>query len=296
LENDEKNSRPFFTNFGEFLFTAVTAISTVVITIFTCQSTKIQKELEIISDIQMRMLTEPILEGSMGDTNPFDYDEIKNTFTYRLLNIGSDTAWAVYAILRPMVLTDTLIYKGYGFLNSYIINGPSGPTGSFSRANPLPPAATKLEGFGILSIDLRKLSELVDGTPFVEAECYYWSNSPIKRFNTKEYFLYNQYREPRFGDFTKITDERDTLMVLIRHLMDSRKIGQINYLDFERISPLTHERNGYLNNMIVMTQPVFKNFDFDIMYFYKDTAIVTAEGLIEIGKFRNDTIVRRGLP
>jgi len=131
--------------------------------------------------------SEPRLRGSIIES--FFLHKSREPYEYRLTNIGSDTAWSVFARGQFVILCDTLVIYPETYLFGAMYAGGA-LRGDFSRWNPIAPAKTREWWFGKVGKDIIKLSKLLGGIILVEVDLVYWSDSPVKRYGEVEYFIY----------------------------------------------------------------------------------------------------------
>jgi hypothetical protein len=217
------------------------------------------------------MQTEPRLTGTAG---PYAFFELKKPYHYYLTNIGSDTAWSVFADMRSLILCDTIVIYNRLPLLPPIIKVPGALRGGFSRWNPIAPADEKEFGCDKVGEDFVKLSKILGGIILLEADFVYWSDSPIKQYEELEYFIYNKMKPSFFNPcFEKLTRPNDMILCLLDSLENIRKIAEITWIrDISR--PAFYDDLFDLNSMLILSNPVPFIGPQDLQWNFRDTFIV----------------------
>jgi hypothetical protein len=264
----------FFKKNPSFVAPTVAAFATFVIAIYAVFTYGVQRELKQLQANMVAMQTEPKLSGSIG--RYVSGDELKKPYHYRLTNIGSDTAWSVFAKGRAVILCDTMIIYPETYLFG-LIKAPGALRGEFSRWNPIGPAETEKWGFDEVIKDFIKLSNILGGIILLEVDFTYWSDSPITRYGEQEYFVYNKRQFFQNDYFEKLERTQDRVLHKLSSLKDTRKIA---CLRFGPGSGPAFLIDLFGDHMFILSNPVpFPSLN-DFGWTYRDTFIV-ADSTIE---------------
>jgi hypothetical protein len=269
----------FFIDNSSVISSLVVALATLVIAIYAIFTYGVQKELKQLQRDVVAMQTEPRLSGAIA-INDYEY-EPKQEFHYRLTNIGSDTAWSVFPKGRFLILCDSMVIYPETYLFGFIYSSGTF-RGNFSRSYPIAPAETKIWGFNRVLNDFVKLSNMVGGIALIQVDLVYWSNSPIKRYENEEYFVYNKLEasDPMYHPYIeKLTRPQDRILRQLSHLKDERKIAELTFL--ENISgPAFYQHIFDPNSMIILSNPVPTIRPEGFRWTYRDTFIV-ADSMVQ---------------
>jgi hypothetical protein len=269
----------------------VSSTATVVIAIYAVTSYGLQKRLAGLSEFQLSLATEPELEGSIRLFYPFSEEE--SQYYHRLLNVGGDTAWGVYDDVECFLMLDTLIIEYPGFLGGGILRGPGGAKGDFSTFNPIPPGGVFDQSFVELPTDIKSLQLLLSAIPILKCEIIYWGNSPIKRHDMSEFFLYGtQEKYPYYNNMFARLDNKSSFVEKFRDLINSGKVGRLDHVGrisrpaiYDKIFGLDQDPLG-LGPTIVLIGRTPPNQKFGDEWTFQDTLIFVNDSLIDFLEYR----------
>jgi hypothetical protein len=273
----------FFKKNPTFVAPTVAAFATFVIAIYAIFTYGVQRELKQLQANMVAMQTEPRLSGSAGHNV---YVDRKTPYYYRLTNTGSDTAWSIFADMRALILCDTLvIYDTWFYLLPPLRLTHGTLRGQFSRWNKIAPAQAKEFGCDRVREDFQRLSAMLRGVILLEADFVYWSDSPVKKFEEVEYFIYNKQVPIWSANFEKLTRPKDQFLHQLNSLIDARKIahttsvGQIGGPAFYR-DLFDPELMLILKNAVPSASP------HDYPWTYRDTLIVFDSTIQDFVEYR----------
>jgi hypothetical protein len=260
----------FFKNNPHFIAPTVTAFATFVIAIYAIFTYSVQRDLKQLQATIMAMQTEPRLSGTIRPS--FSWEKTrKGRYHYGLTNIGSDTAWSVFARGQMVILCDTMLIYPETYLFGYMATGGV-VRGAFSRRNAIAPAESQVWGLEEVVKDFVKLSNLLNGVILVEVDVVYWGDSPIKRYYELEHFIYNKMVLPDWSvSFEKLTSSQDRFLRKLSSLKDARKIA---CLRFGPGSGPAFYIDLFGEHMFILSNPIPSPSLDDFQWTYRDTFIV----------------------
>lgn len=284
----------FFRSNPHLIGTIITAFATIVIAFYALRSHHVQEQLKQLQANLIAMQTEPRLTGAIKPN--VLREEPRPLFHYRLTNIGSDTAWAVFAQGRFLILCDTMIIYPQSYLFRLVSAGAT-RRGDFSRFNPLGPAETKKWGFDQVFDEFVRLSNLVNGIILVQVDVVYWSDSPINQYEHEEFFLYRKLQHAEklpYTHFEKLSNPQDRLLRQFSSLRSDRRIGEVSFRRYVHGLGSCWDLFGS-DCMLLLSNPVPSKDSFgDVEWKYRDTVIVLDSAVQNLWEYR-DQLSRKGL-
>lgn len=239
----------------------LSAIASIIIAIYSITSFGIQSKLETIQDQLLRMQSEPTLVGQIWEN--FRTKDTVSDYNYHLTNTGDDTAWSVFTEIRELIVTDTiLIYTN--FYAHGIIRRGSVYRGEFSKQLATAPTETSKIGFGRVPSGMLQLSKALKSPLVVYTHTFYWGDSPRKRYEFEQYFLYNKRPLGPDGHMEEVVDPRDTILQTIRFLGANHNIA---------VAQPTGLLFSAKDTLILLARPTPSYSGYDLPWTFRDTIL-----------------------